>query len=986
MRYFLVLLLSFMSLMSLAQNQKLIDSLLLIHSKTDSEEDRINILNTVGRLYGSGNLEKSIFYNNKAIRLSKKIDYPRGIAYGYLFSSANIKASGNNEEAILNLKKGIKDLENYDFPKGSIELNTWVASNLIEINQYDSAKVYLNNSFSRAKKINYYQGLITIYLKYASIHQNQDNNLKALEYYIKVDSICSNRNIKNDPDCANAVSNMGLIKALSNQFDEAEKYYKLALNYFESLKTQKSAAINTINSLGTIELERNNFEKSEKYYKEALEFYVKSKMESKVGYMYSQFANLYGKQKRFSDAENVALKSLEISRKLKDSLRIVYGLSVLTNIEMDQKSYNKSIVYAKESLEISRRIKKPSMVLMSINLLKKVYFESKNYKKAAEAANNYLKYKDSIDNLENRKDLLELETKYQTEKKEQEITLLKTEKELNKQKQKSQRNLLVGGLGITSLAGLFLFVLYRNRQKTTTKLRELDTAKSNFFANISHEFRTPLTLIANPIDETLDDETLSDKKRKQFVMAKRNSDRLLSLVNQLLDLSKIDAGQLKLHIQKGTIENLISGLAASFNYSAKQNNISYEINIEKSTNQVWFDKDALEKITVNLLSNAIKYTPKNGSVLCKSYIENDTLHLKIENTGVGLTKNELDNIFTRFYQTDERNQGTGIGLALVKELVELHKGTIKVDSKPSEWIRFSVAIPVDKESFKNDVFINSTEIKTAYKAPFLEIPQEVEEVFEDNDKPILLIVEDNLDVRALLKQTFEADYNILTAANGQIGIDLALEQIPDIIISDIMMPIKDGVALTKALKNNELTSHIPIVLLTAKAGDENEIKGIEIGADDYITKPFNSKLLKTKVSNLIEIRSKLQSRYSQEIVLIPKDLAVTNLDELFLKKVQQVLENKLIEASFNIEDFSKAVGMSRMQLHRKIKALTGLSASEFIRSQRLKLATQLLKTSDINISQVGYSVGFNDHSYFAKCFRHAYKCTPTEYAKKYGTQ
>jgi len=983
MRFKFALLFFFISVMSFGQSQKQIDSLLLIHDKTQNEIDKINILNNVGRLYGSGNIEKASFYNNKAISISKELDYPRGIAYGYLFLSASIKASGNYQEAIKNLKKGVRDLDKYDFPKGSIELNTWIAGNFTEMRQYDSAKVYLNNSISRAKKIDYYQGLITTYIEYGGIYQSQDNYKKALEYFIKVDSICTTKTIKNDPDCAIAVSNIGLIKGLFKEFDEAEKYYKLALDYFERLKTQKKAAINTINSLGTIELERNNFDKAEKYYKEALEYYIASKRKSEIGYMYSQFANLYGKQKRYYEAENVALKSIEISKDLKDSLRIIYGLNVLGSIKIDQKEFNKSIIYTEESLEIAKRLKKPSMVLKSLNLLNKVYFKSKNYKKAAETAIIYANYKDSIDVLQNKKVLLDIETKYQTEKKEKEIALLKSEKELNAQKQKNQRNLLLGGLGITSIVGLFLFVLYRNRHKTNTKLKELDTLKSNFFANISHEFRTPLTLISSAIDDTLTDDSISDKKRQQFSVAKQNSERLLSLVNQLLDLSKIDAGQLKLHLQESNVLQLISALSESFTHSAKQKNINLNLNIKQREENVWFDKDAVEKITVNLLSNALKYTPENGSVVCHASIENHKLVLQVKNTGTGLTYEESNHIFDRFYQTNEQNQGTGIGLALVKELVELHKGTIEVTSTPNEWTSFKVILTIDKNSFKDAIISSTTNNDIQIDIPSYSGSTVVgDDDFVDSELPILLIVEDNDDLRNLLKQTFDEQYNVMTASNGQIGIDLTLEHIPDLIISDIMMPEKDGVALTNTLKNDERSAHIPIILLTAKADVESKFTGIDTGADDYITKPFDKKLLVLKVEKLIESRKKLQARYSQEVILKPKDIAFTNLDELFLNKVQIVLDNQLVESSFSVEDFSKAVGMSRMQLHRKIKALTGLSASEFIRSQRLKLAAQLLKQSDINISQVGYSVGFNDHAYFSKCFKDTYKCTPTEYAKK----
>ncbi|MGB5700783.1 response regulator transcription factor, partial [Muriicola sp.] len=256
-----------------------------------------------------------------------------------------------------------------------------------------------------------------------------------------------------------------------------------------------------------------------------------------------------------------------------------------------------------------------------------------------------------------------------------------------------------------------------------------------------------------------------------------------------------------------------------------------------------------------------------------------------------------------------------------------------------------------------------------------------EEVHDDT-LPILLLVEDNTDLITLLTDTFKNEYKVLTANNGEEGINTALEMVPDIIVSDVMMPIKDGVELTKTLKKDERTSHIPIVLLTAKAGDENKLIGIDVGADDYMTKPFNQKILVSKVENLIALRKKLRSRYSQEVILKPKDIAISSVDEQFLEKVQKVLDQNLVESSFTIDAFSEAVHMSRMQLHRKLKALTGLSASEFVRSQRLKLAASILKKSDINISEVGYRVGFNDPAYFAKCFKEAYNCTPSQFVNQ----
>jgi len=358
-----------------------------------------------------------------------------------------------------------------------------------------------------------------------------------------------------------------------------------------------------------------------------------------------------------------------------------------------------------------------------------------------------------------------------------------------------------------------------------------------------------------------------------------------------------------------------------------------------------------------------------------------------------LSKEEQDKVFERFYQLNENKQGVGIGLALVKELVNLHKGKITVESIPNEWTTFKVIIPIHKEVFNekeiedkvairstDEEMINLEDLDETSKVDMVTDTSKDSDSQQDLDNPILLIVDDNADIRTYMSTIFKDIYTILTAKNGQEGIDLAIAHIPDIIISDIMMPVKNGIELCNTIKVDERTSHIPIILLTAKAGEENEIEGIKTGADDYVTKPFNEELLQLRVEKLIEGRKKLQERYSQEVILKPKDIAITSVDEQFLQRLQKVLDDKLVESSFSIENFSQAVGMSRMQLHRKLKALTGLSATEFIRSQRLKLAAQLLKKSEINVSQVGYSVGFNDHAYFSKCFKEMYHCTPTEYA------
>ncbi|WP_271782845.1 response regulator [Aquimarina algiphila] len=525
----------------------------------------------------------------------------------------------------------------------------------------------------------------------------------------------------------------------------------------------------------------------------------------------------------------------------------------------------------------------------------------------------------------------------------------------------------------------------RNRKK---ELVQLDKAKSHFFSNISHELRTPLTLISGPIQNKLDDKNLTDKDRSDFELVLNNSNRISELVNQLLDISKIEAGSMTLSLQKVHPMQQINAIIKDFEYATGLKNINFLTYINNHEEEGWLDRDAVHKIVTNLVSNAIKYTPENGSIIFNAHIKKHKLFIDIKNTGDGLTKEQRQLVFKRFYQTHSEQSGSGVGLALVNELIKLHEGNITVDSRLNEWTSFNLSISLDKKSIKNaEVIEDNTNIDNAspYQNHYEVTNTSSNKTDTDHtneELPIALIVEDNKDLNHLLQENFKNHYKVISAQDGLEGYELALQYIPDIIISDIMMPKKDGIELTNELKNDERTSHIPIILLTAKAGEENELSGLQIGADEYITKPFNQKILTTKASNLITIRKKLQLRYSQEVILTPKDIAITPIDENFLNKVQKVLDKQLIESSFSVEEFSKAIGMSRMQLHRKLKALTGLTSSEFVRSQRLKLAAQLLQSSDTNISQVGYAVGFNDHSYFTKCFKEMYACTPTEYAVK----
>ena len=522
----------------------------------------------------------------------------------------------------------------------------------------------------------------------------------------------------------------------------------------------------------------------------------------------------------------------------------------------------------------------------------------------------------------------------------------------------------------------------RLKEDETRKLQELNTLKSKLYTDISHEFRTPLTLISGPIESKLGEGGLSNSDLTNFSMIRRNTSRMLSLVDQLLDLAKVDNGKQKFKLIQGNLGLFLRNISASFEYRAESKKIRYTTEVGPMDN-IWYDEDVIEKITMNLLSNAMKYCPENGHCYFKAQNVDKKVSIVVGNSVHNLVDIPLENLFSRFYQQDEFSSGAGVGLSLVKELVKLYGGEIDVEQGGKNEIVFRVSLPVNKDFFvsKNIPVMENQNAKIG--SPTSEngelISNENNVPLKNADLTIILIVEDNEDVRQFIATELGKKNQIHTAENGLQGIEKALELVPDVIISDVRMPLCDGIELCNTLKNDERTSHIPIILLTAHIGEENELEGLKSGADDFITKPFKLRILEKRVENLIKTRRALRNRYSQEMVLQAKDIAITPTDEVFLNRLQKTMDANLSNPECNAAFFCKELGMSRMQLHRKLLAFTGLSTTAFLRSQRLKQAVHILQTSDASINEVAYDVGFNTPSYFIKCFKEVYKKTPSEY-------
>ena len=553
------------------------------------------------------------------------------------------------------------------------------------------------------------------------------------------------------------------------------------------------------------------------------------------------------------------------------------------------------------------------------------------------------------------------------------------------------------------------------------KLKELDTMKSRFFANISHEFRTPLTLILGPLQNLLI-RSKDEKAIQDMNMMQRNARRLQNLINQLLDISKLESGKMKLQTREENIVHLVNGYVQSFESLAIQKKIDLIFKSSETNIQLYIDKDKIEKILYNLLSNAFKFTENEGRInvqvgtpptedcrLLTADYDSSCMSIKISDTGRGIPPEKLEHIFDRFYQADDSytkdDQSTGIGLALTKELVEIHHGKITVESEIRTGTTFRVFLPKGKEHLKPEEIAGETIITVKTE----ELPDSISElefsksdltqvnskdqakVEEKDDKPCLLIVDDNSDLRTYLRGCLDPLYYISEARNGEEGFNKATENIPDLIISDVMMPKMDGYELCKKLKTDVRTSHIPVILLTARASKESRIEGLETGADDFIIKPFDGDELLVRIKNLLEQRNRISNLIKERLqksnlsgYFIIEDSGITSMDEQFLKRAFETMKGHFNNPDFNVQGFSSEMHMSRNQLHLKIRALTRHTPVEFIRIYRLNRAAGLIKKKSATIAEIAYDVGFSSPSYFSECFHKQFGMLPSEYPGETG--
>lgn len=528
--------------------------------------------------------------------------------------------------------------------------------------------------------------------------------------------------------------------------------------------------------------------------------------------------------------------------------------------------------------------------------------------------------------------------------------------------------------------------------------QQITNLKLRFFTDISHELRTPLTLIASPIEEVIDHEKLSEEGRENMLIAKKNTDRMLRLINQLLDFRKIQNNKMKLYIEETDIVSLSKKILETFTALAHQRNINFQFICSCDSYVLYTDIDKFEKIVFNLLSNAFKYTPDGKNIDFILEPQNDVFFFKVRDEGNGIELQKIDMLFKRFETLGytDPNFSSGIGLSLVKELVDMLHGSIMVDSKLGQGSVFSVSLSRSYEVFQSDKNVEFI-LNDSKTMPSIETQVEQKEEFIKDIT--VLVVDDNEELRHFIVSILRKEYHIIEAENGKKGLEIIRLELPDLVLSDVMMPCMDGIELLEEVKKNHDTSHIPFVLLSAKSALDDRIRGLEYGADDYITKPFSSGYLRARISSLLKQREMLHDyfmkqafrSFEQENLVAssvsldsfsPSIPQITSFDEVFIQRVIQVVESKLQEQDFKIEDLADTMKMGRTVFYRKVKSILGVTPIDLVKDMRVKRAIQLLDSGNYNISQVAYMSGFSSPQYFSRVFKELKNCTPSEYKTK----
>lgn len=957
-------------------------SLLLDKLKENpSDTAKISILHKLADLSG---MEDALRYEQQALDLSLSIRYIPGTITSYTNLGAVHRNHSNYLKAIELYKTAIAS--------ASPGNEAYLASTYLELGiaylrmvNLDSAK----QSLLQGLKINEAQKdrLLdaSIYNMLGNVSKDQNDYEQAVAYYLKATLLF--KDLDNKSGLTQSVSNLGNMEYLLGNYDKALSYARESLVLAEEINQLSSIAYSN-RLIGRIYRKQQKLDDAIASYTKAVEIYKSLDARRDVSETYYNTGNIYFEKGDLRKAIGFYRNALSIQRLIPDTLNMAYSYSAIGQAYFELRQYNNALLFLDSATTMAIRKKLPYIMLDVLEFQSHIYAERRQYEQAFQHHILYADLKDSLAAHENRVAAQELENKYQQAKKEEEIKTLNAERELAAlqiQKKNTQRNYLLGLSLLSIVLVIVLYNRYKIKGRTAEKLKELDQVKSRFFTNLSHEFRTPLSLITGPLLKKIE-QSKDDTEKEELELMARNANRLTSLINQLLDLARLESGNMKLQITEGDVRAALRLIAASFTSFAEHKKITFIADIETPPGQVYFDHDKIEKVVYNLLSNALKFTPPDGTVRFHAYITDNQLTGSVKDTGIGIPPEKIPYVFDRFYQADDSGtrftEGTGIGLALCRELIELHKGKITVTSEAGKGSEFEFSIPVNKNAYHKDEIIPAGKLEriSPVSVNIEDAKQDSENLPAAEKDTLVLLAEDNEDMQRFICKTLQDTYNVTAVSNGREALEKAIAIVPDIIITDVMMPEMDGRTLCHRIKTEAATSHIPVIMLTAKADLESKLEGLQTGADDYLTKPFNARELLVRMENLIKQRRQLQEIFRKQVIIQPRQLNVENPREKFLAQVLEIVEKNYADPLFGVDQFAGKTAMSRAQLHRKLKALTDTSPGDFLRQFRLERAKQLLLAGGFQVSEIAYQTGFNNLSNFTRSFKEFTGVTPSEFS------
>lgn len=975
------------------------DSILHVIRTTDVDSVKVLSYINLCDLFTYNDPGKAIEYAQKAIPLAEEIQYHEGLARSYERMATAYFQLGENvlaESNYLKAREANKQAYYYEI-EASILYN--LGNIQYELGNYDQSTEYALEAgevfLSHGDSVGYG---VTRYM-ISGNHGATSNYDQAIETALEALGIFQGAKVRSWE--IYTYDKLVQLYNVQQKYDESLEMLKTSLAYHRTSDNVKFTAI-TYRMIGDVYLALEDFENA----RTALD--SSYAITDSYGFRQEEIKTLYSlglleyETQHIDRAQLLFQRGLKLSMELDDALFKCSNHLGLGKCLYEQKAYAAAIPELEESIALAERIGNMDKLREGYLYLSMTYQELDQPTLALSSYKSYKQFSDSIMTRENKRQFAELTSKYEAEKKERQISRLQEEKDAVQVNNRRVVTLWILTIIVSALILAILILAWQKNKQLLAKEKELDKVKSRFFANISHEFRTPLTLILGPLRDLL---KRKDAKafHAELALIETNASRLLTLINQILDLSKLDAGKYRLQVVKADMIAMMKRAVWSFHSLAEIKKIKLSFDADVEALDANFDPALVEIMVNNLMSNALKFEPEGGQVEVKVHAKESGKHeqvtWRVSNRGSFISTEERDQIFNRFFQsesTQDIGRGSGIGLALVRELVELHDGSIRVESSMEQGtsfvIRFSTNLRLSSPPETEEAATRNSRGESSLTAPPTAVNKKPGsaaspgEETQGGNLPVVLVVEDHNEVMQYIQSVLAKDYHVKQARNGQEGIEEALKMIPDLILSDVMMPEKDGTQLANELKNHELTSHIPIILLTAKASIESRLEGLESKADGYLTKPFNGDELKLRIRNMLDARNTLRDKYSKELILKPQNMVVKSMDEAFVEKLCQRVEDNMANEDYSVEELAGDMGLSWSQLHRKLEAITAKSASQFIREYRLERARELIEKKVGTIAEISFQVGFSNPGYFNKCFKEYFKTTPGELQKAPDSQ